>query len=754
MKVLFVDDMATVRMLYGRLLSMAGYKVVLADSVNDALAKARIERPPLAIVDYHMPDGTGADLTRALLATPETSDILVVMHSQSLDVISESLEAGAIDLIHKEDPKEVFLMRVAAMGRFIETQNAHREAEAHARQKELQAAEQLRRIEEQARQQLEQRVRERTLELTQSNERLSNEVAVRMRAESGLRLIHKVFENTSEAIILTDPQGMILDINPAFTEITGFSREEALGHNPRSFKSDRHDATFYTNMWRKIAEEGFWQGEIWDRRKNGEIYPKRLTINAVRNQAGEVENYIGIFSDISESKATELKLERLAYYDALTQLPNRMLFHDRLEHEFYNAQRHRKQVAVFFIDLDRFKQVNDTLGHSAGDELLQHVAQRLEGCVRAADTVARMGGDEFTVILADISDNESVARVARKVLEELQKSISIKGHDIFVGASIGIALYPDNGNDVETLTKNADMAMYRAKESGRGNYKFFSEEMNVSTSQRLSLESQLHHAVNANLLEVYYQPKLNMQSGIMVGMEALVRWPQADGSMIPPIQFIPVAEETGLIVPLGRLVMRQAMLDCARWVRETGMNLRVAVNLSAREFQSPGLVVEIEQTLAECGLDARHFEVEITESLMMHDVENAIATLEQISRLGIHIAMDDFGTGYSSLSYLKKFPIHSLKVDRSFVKDIPDDPNDIEIVAAILSLAKVLNLKVVAEGVETQEQLSFLRQNLCDECQGYSFSKPLSAVDFTAFLADVHNHSARLMNNDFEVMLS
>ncbi|MEG3640940.1 two-component system response regulator [Magnetococcus sp. PR-3] len=753
MKVMFVDDMATVRMLYGRLLSQSGYDVVLAESVQDALDKARQEHPLLAIVDYHMPDGTGADLTRALLAEEATSDILVVMHSQSLDVIADSLEAGAIDLIHKEDPKEVFLMRVAAMGRFIETQEAQRKAEDEARRKQLEAAEHMRRVEEQARHLLEHRVQERTQELTQINARLSDEVEVRQRAESGLRLIHKVFENTSEAIILTDIQGVIIDTNPAFSEITGYSREEAVGNNPRSFKSDRHDDNFYQDMWKKIAEEGLWQGEIWDRRKNGEIYPKRLTINAVRNHEGRVENYIGIFSDISESKATELKLERLAYYDALTQLPNRMLFHDRLEHEFYAAQRHRKQVAVFFIDLDRFKQVNDTLGHSAGDELLQHVAQRLEGCVRANDTVARMGGDEFTVILADIHDNESVARVARKVLEELQKSIHIKGHDIFVGASIGIALYPTNGSNVETLTKNADMAMYRAKESGRGNYKFFSEEMNVSTSERLSLEAQLHHAVNNQHLEVHYQPKLNMQTGIMVGMEALVRWPQDDGSMIPPDHFIPVAEETGLIVPLGQWVMRQAMQDCAQWVAKSDHSLRVAVNLSAREFQAPGLVASIEQGLQETGLAPAHFEVEITESLMMHDVETAIATLKQISDLGIHIAMDDFGTGYSSLSYLKQFPIHSLKVDRSFVQDVPDDANDIEIIAAILSLAKVLNLKVVAEGVETMDQVTFLKQNHCDECQGYYFSKPLSKLDFDAFLPEVESHSARLLSSVSEVSL-
>nr|CRH05190.1 Putative response regulator receiver modulated diguanylate cyclase/phosphodiesterase with PAS/PAC sensor(S) [Candidatus Magnetococcus massalia] len=746
MKVLFVDDMATVRLLYGRLLERAGHEVHLASNVAEALELADTQHPPLAIVDYHMPDGTGADLTRALLAREATAETLVVMHSTSLDVIAESLEAGAVDLIHKEDPKEVFLMRVGAMVRFIETQHAHQEAQNAAQARALEATERMRQVEEQARHDLEHRVAERTQELTNTNARLTEEMKERARAETDLRLIHKVFENTSEAIILTTPEGVILDANPAFSEITGYSREEAVGNNPRTFKSDRHEPEFYTRMWKQIQDEGFWQGEIWDRRKGGEIYPKRLTINAVRNHKGETENYIGIFSDISESKATELKLERLAYFDPLTSLPNRSLFHDRLEQEFFNAKRHHRKVGVFFIDLDRFKQVNDTLGHSAGDELLRHVAQRLEGCVRASDTVARMGGDEFTIILTEINDDEDAARVARKVLGELRNSISIKGHDIYVGASIGIAIFPDNGGDVENLTKNADMAMYRAKESGRNNYQFFSEEMNISTRERLSLESRLHEAVELQQLEVYYQPKMDMHSGRIVGMEALIRWPQADGSIVSPGDFIPMAEETGLVVPMGRWMMQQAARHCYAWNQRSTVPLRVAVNLSAREFQSPDLLEAIAGVLEESGLSAENFEVEITESMMMDDVERSIETLKKISAMGIHIAMDDFGTGYSSLSYLKQFPIHSLKIDRSFVQDVPDDVNDVAIVTAILSLAKVMNLKVVAEGVESMQQVRLLHELECDEFQGFLFSRPLAPEAFGTLLEQDAEKGQELLN--------
>ncbi|GAB6042714.1 two-component system response regulator [Endothiovibrio diazotrophicus] len=744
MKVLFVDDMATVRMLYGRLLQTHGYQVLLAASMGEALEIALAERPRLAIIDYHMPDGNGADLCRELLAHPETADLLAVMHSQSRDVVQDSLEAGAIDLIYKDDPKEVFLMRVAAMARFVESQEAQRAAEEESRSRELENVQRLRELEERAREELEGKVRERTRELSEANQRLRQEMVERCRAEQDLRLAHKVVENTSEAIILTDPTGTIIDINPAFTKITGFNREEAIGSNPRQFKSGRHDDDFYAAMWQRIADTGAWRGEVWDRRKNGEVYPKRLTINAVYNRAGNVEHYIGIFTDITEAKNAEERLERLAYYDPLTGLPNRMLFRDRLEHEFAAARRHDKRLALFFIDLDRFKHVNDTLGHSAGDELLQGVAERLRRCVRSADTVARMGGDEFTVIVTDVVEEEDAARVARDLLDELHIPTTIRGHDIIVGASIGIALYPDNGEDFETLTKNADLAMYRAKERGKGIASFYQEEMNDRTSERLAMEAKLLQAIKEDDLVLHYQPKLDLESGRVTGMEALVRWPQPDGSVIPPFEFIPVAEETGLILPLGRWVMERAARDCLEWNRQ-GHDLKVAVNISAREFQDSRLLDRIDEVLADTGLAPKHFEVEITESMVMRDVDSAIRVMQALRERGVSISIDDFGTGYSSLSYLKQFPLHSLKIDRSFVRDLAADSNDRAIVSAVLSVAKAMELRVVAEGVEDNDQLTFLDDKGCDELQGFLVSKPLDKIRFEELLAKGESLGAALL---------
>ena len=747
MKILFVDDMATVRLLYGKLLQDAGYQVLLAGSMAEALEVARQEQPRLAIIDCHMPDGDGVELTRRLVAQPENADVLVVMHSQSKDEVEPSLAAGAIDLIFKDDPREVFLMRVAALRRFIEAQAAQRRAENENRERTLETIQRLRQVEEQARVELEERVLERTRELTAINERFEAEMRERTRAETDLRLAHKVFDNTSEAIMLTDPQGVIVDINPAFTIITGYTREEAVGENPRKFKSGCHNDGFYAEMWRAIAETGSWQGEVWDRRKSGDIYPKRLAINAVYDADGRIEHYIGIFTDISETKDSEQKLQRLAYFDPLTKLPNRVLFRERLEHEVLTARRHGQKVGLCFIDLDRFKHVNDTLGHSAGDELLQRVAERLLGCVRANDTVARMGGDEFTMILTDIDDEESVARVARKVLMGLQQQMEIKGHEIYVGASIGIAIYPDNGGDFETLTKNADLAMYRAKERGRGNAAFYSDEMNTRTSELLALEARLRRAVEEEQLILHYQPKMDLCSGRLVGMEALVRWQPPDGPMIMPTEFVPMAEETGLVLSLGRWVMARAAADCLEWVRQ-GYSLRVAINLSPREFQDHRFLDSVDTVLTESGLPPEHFEVEITESLMMRDVDGAIQTLHALRARGITISMDDFGTGFSSLNYLKQFPIHALKIDRSFVRDVPGDPNDVAIVKAILSLAAVMKLKVVAEGVENAEQLAFLQRNLCDEMQGYYYSKPMSKDDFGRFLRECGDCGRALLSGE------
>ncbi|MBF0144439.1 MAG: EAL domain-containing protein, partial [Magnetococcales bacterium] len=422
------------------------------------------------------------------------------------------------------------------------------------------------------------------------------------------------------------------------------------------------------------------------------------------------------------------------YFDALTGLPNRILFKDRMENAFSAAKRHGQKVGVFFIDLDRFKYVNDTMGHGVGDRLLVHVAREIEACVRHMDTVSRLGGDEFTVILSEVSHEKGMARVAGNIIQRLQRPIRIDSHEIYIGASIGIGIHPDDGEDFETITRNADAAMYQTKESGRNTYRFYTAEMNARTARRLELERNLHQALAREEFVLNFQPKVDIASGRISGMETLVRWHPDGGDPISPGEFIPVAEETGLILPLGEWILRQACRTNRQFI-DAGLGpFRMAVNLSPRQFQRKDLASMVAGILAETGLPPANLELEITESMVMTDVDKVIATLTELTNLGVHISMDDFGTGYSSLSYLRKLPIHSLKVDRSFVSELPANPEDAAIVTAIVALAHNLGLLVVAEGVETPGQLEFLRQLGCEEYQGFLFSRPLSTDNIRQLL--------------------
>ncbi|MBF0131709.1 MAG: EAL domain-containing protein [Magnetococcales bacterium] len=582
---------------------------------------------------------------------------------------------------------------------------------------------------------LEQRIHERTAELETSNLRLKQEIDERNRAEEGLKLAAKVFENASEAIVITDRTGTIIDVNQAYTTITGFTREEVIGKNPRIGKSGKHPPDFYTQMWSEILQRGKWSGEIWDRRKNGESYPKWLTINAVPLHEGTVTNFVGIFTDISHMKATEERLEQLAFFDPLTALPNRMLFRDRLLHEFESAKRFKTLVAVFFIDLDRFKSVNDTLGHAAGDMLLIEVARRITQCIRSTDTVARLGGDEFTVILTNLNTPQEAEPIARKIIDALATPVTLHAHKAHIGASVGISIYPTDSDNFDAITKYADVAMYHAKESGRGNFKFFEEKMNAHSVKRASLESHLRQALEKDEFILHYQPKISIATQRIVGMESLVRWRRDDGTMVPPGDFIPLAEETGLIIPMGEKILQSACRFNKHRIDSGCPPLRVAVNLSARQFQQQDLFELVQDTLAESKLDPQWLELEVTESMMMQDEKQAIALLKKLRDLGISISMDDFGTGYSSLSYLKRLPIQALKIDQSFVRELSENSDDAAIVLAIVSMAKSLKLHVVAEGVETKEQVEFLERIACDELQGYYFSRPLPEKAFEEFVA-------------------
>lgn len=589
----------------------------------------------------------------------------------------------------------------------------------------------------QARDNLEKTVQERTKQLQEKIK--ANELAT-----ADLQLAAKVFESAGEAILITDDKAIIISVNSAFLEITGYDYEEILGRNPRMTQSGHHDKAFYDAMWNTLNTVGKWKGEIWDRRKNGQIYPKLLTITEARNSKGNVVNYIGIFSDITNVKEVEKKLEQLAYYDTLTKLPNRKLFHVQLDHDLETSKRNKQALTLLFIDLDKFKHVNDTLGHDAGDDLLVQVSCRLQECVRKSDTIARLGGDEFTAILTNIQREDNAANIADKIIKALQKPFNLSGQEAFIGASVGISMFPQDSQDSETLIKHADMAMYQAKHSGRGIFRFFTEEMNASVLQSIKMENDLKKAVTNNELTVFYQAKINSLSQKIVGMEALVRWEHPTDGIIAPNKFIPLAEETGLIVPIGKHVLEKACLQTAQ-LHTAGFNwLKVAVNLSARQFkQADELIACIKEALAKSSLAPQFLELEVTESMVMGGVEEAIHVMHRIRDLNITIAMDDFGTGYSSLNYLKRFPIQTLKIDRSFIKDIPKSKADMAIVSTIISLAKNLNMEIVSEGVENLEQLTFLNDRNSHIIQGYYFTSPLSFEHFLSFVQSWPNPHGR-----------
>lgn len=560
------------------------------------------------------------------------------------------------------------------------------------------------------------------------------DITDRKRHEEQLLLLASVFENTVEGITITDAQGTIQKVNPGFTAITGYSAEEAVGQNPRILKSDHQGPEFYEKMWQEISDKGYWSGEIWNRRKSGEAYPERLSITAIRNSQGEISHYVAVFYDITDIKRGEEQLHYQAYHDALTGLPNRQLFIDRLETALAHARRSDIQMAVLFLDMDNFKNINDSLGHNVGDLFLQEVGKILERCSREEDTVARVGGDEFIMLLSEVRGERDAFEVARRIVASFAQPIVLQEHELFAGASIGISIFPGDGRDAETLIKNADLAMYRAKAAGKNNYQLFTESMNEQVTRRLVLENDLRRALERQEFEVLYQPKVDIDSGTIAGCEALVRW-RRDGELVSPVEFIPLAEETGLIVPIGEWVLQTACKEAGIW-RERGYPVSVAVNLSPRQFHEKDLVEKVVAMLEETGLTPAALELEITEGIVMDDVAEAIRTLRALREQGILFAIDDFGTGYSSLQYLKQLPLDSLKIDRAFIRDLPGDEEDAAIAAATISMAHSLGLKVVAEGVETEAQLYFLQQRGCELFQGYLFSKPVDAETFFRYLEE------------------
>ena len=543
-----------------------------------------------------------------------------------------------------------------------------------------------------------------------------------------LLLAGHVFESSKEGILITDAESRILAVNPAFTEISGYRAEDVVGKQPDLLASGKHEPEFYRDMWRTIRETGSWSGEIWNQRRDGSIFPELLQITTVRSASGEVLHYVGTFLDLTERKEAEDRIRQLAEFDPLTGLPNRSLLGDRMAQAMARAERENRRVAALVLDLDRFKTINDSLGHAIGDQLLKGVATRLRDLVRHSDTVSRLGGDEFVVVLTGLEHPAQALPAARKILEALAAPFQLGEHELLITPSIGIALYPDNAGDPETLLKHAEAAMYHAKNQGRNTFQFFTPEFNHWATDRLRTENGLRHALARSELLLHFQPQVDLATRSIVGCEALLRWQPADSEMVMPDRFIPVAEETGLIVPIGNWVLEQACGQLARWDAEGAAPIRMAVNVAVPQLRQPGFVDGVRRALQRAGLAPERLEIEVTESVLLDKDERISQTLEGLLALGTKLSLDDFGTGYASLSYLRNFRFNVLKIDRSFVSELHHNEADIKLIRAIISIARDLSLQTVAEGVESEVQLEILQELGCTLGQGYHFSRPVPAA--------------------------
>ena len=708
--ILVVDDNDGKRLALLSVLESLNQNCVTAESGRDALRCLLEQEFAVILLDVRMPEMDGfetARLIRSRQRTERTPIIFITAYVRGETDMLEAYSLGAVDFIFTPIIPEILRAKVSVFVELAQQIKAIKQHEEH----------------------LERLVEHRTAALTA-------EIAERRQAEVSIRKLSSAIEKVADSIFITDADGVIEYVNNAFVIVTGYAREEAIGQSPRIIKSGSHDDKFYAHIWESLRRGEVYRNVIVNRRKDGQLYHEAVTITPLADTEGNITHYITSGKDMSESIQAQERLHHLAHHDVLTGLPNRMLFVERLKHALQRASHRKRAVAVMFIDMDRFKMVNDTLGHEAGDQLLQAMAKRLRTCVREGDTIARFGGDEFAGLLNDVASPEDVSSIVGKFLEALALPFTIDGHELFIGGSIGISLYPDDGADTQTLMKNADTAMYCAKQRGGNSSEFYYAGMNENAMARLGLETGLRHAFDRREFSVRYQPQIDLSTEQTIGFEALLRWERPDAAPVTPEEFVPVLEETGLIVGVGEWMLRTVCEQHRAW-RDAGLSApRVAVNISSRQFEASDLSGNLQRIIDETAMPAAYLELEITESILMKNAKHDIDTLQALSTSGMRFAIDDFGTGYSSLTYLKRFPIDILKIDQAFVRDITDNGDDAAIVRAIITMAHSLGIQTLAEGVETREQLEFLRQQGCDFAQGYYFSEPLAADEVERFLTE------------------
>ncbi len=736
--ILMVDDTPANLGVLAHVLEEHGLTVVVAQDGEEAIARAMRVRPDLILLDVMMPGVGGFETCRRLKAHPELSNIPVIFMT-ALAENSDKLrgfEVGGVDYVTKPFQIEEVLARINT--HLMLCQVRRRLSEQNAKlQKEIALRRQIETHLQTAYDRLEERVAQRTEELARANARLTEEINERVRIEHSLRLsearIRRLVESNIIGIYFWTADGRLTEANDAFLHLLGYTQQDL---REGRLRFERISPPEYAGLLKREEEEIRRAGSLQPfekeyLHKDGRRVP--VLVGGAFINGGQDEG-VAFVLDLTQHKEAEARIRYMADHDALTGLPNRALLQDRLRQALAHAHRTGSQIAVLFIDLDYFKHINDSLGHQVGDNLLRVVAERLQHCVREGDSVARLGGDEFVLTLALVNDSADAALVAQKALDALDQPFHCDGHELHVSASIGISMYPGDGADVETLMRMADTAMYHAKEKGRGNYQFFTSALNRAAQRRLAMSNSLRHALARNEFTLFYQPQVDLESGTIFSAEALLRWRPPGRPPITCSDFVSLAEETGLILPIGEWVLRESCMQLKRWHELGFRNLVIAVNLSARQFFQPNFLGTLKAILDDSGIPASCLDLEITESMLMQRSEDNVATLRRLSAMGVKLSVDDFGTGYSSLAYLQRFPVDALKIDRSFVSGIGQDSNDTALVTAIISMAHSLRLKVLAEGVETPEQISFLRSHGCLSAQGFFYSEAVSAEAFTDLL--------------------